>query len=343
MNSAKESDQPRGSGVPPLPGWISKTYVHYKGKKLGPYYVRHGKVNGKLKTQYIKPKDLERTRAACQAHREYKQLQLANTSKLYTIIANINYLNRMAKRSEKSELSPQDKAHLDRIASLGPSAPNRPKLRLPKAPLPAGEGGARPSIQNPKSKIQNRPKLSSPKAPLHAGEGGRGPGEGVDARIGNRQLAIQNPRCLRVKSDLRNATDNPFLRYADFESTASGSIENRQSKIDNFMYPPKDKSHPTRSPSISSFASRNEEIKAERRNKMLKEIWREEQLKRETPEEKWMRWRSEPKPQRLKEPGVPLPTYISEELVADTATKLAQSVAAAAFRREQKNSEACPK
>jgi hypothetical protein len=58
----------------PRRGWINTYYRNYKGKKLGPYYVRRWKENGKLHKQHIKCQDVERVKAECQAHRE-RQLE----------------------------------------------------------------------------------------------------------------------------------------------------------------------------------------------------------------------------------------------------------------------------
>ena len=59
---------------PSKKGWINCFYRYYKGKRLGPYYVRRWKVNGKLHKEYIKPDQVEQAKAECQAHRE-QQLQ----------------------------------------------------------------------------------------------------------------------------------------------------------------------------------------------------------------------------------------------------------------------------
>jgi hypothetical protein len=61
----------QASGNPAtLKGCVNTFYRHYKGKKLGPYYVRRWKVGRKVYREYIKADQVERVKAACLAYRE---------------------------------------------------------------------------------------------------------------------------------------------------------------------------------------------------------------------------------------------------------------------------------
>ena len=67
------SQPPALSPQPSKRGWVNCFYRYYKGRKLGPYYVRRWKENGKLCKEYVKPQDLERIRAECQLDREMEE------------------------------------------------------------------------------------------------------------------------------------------------------------------------------------------------------------------------------------------------------------------------------
>jgi hypothetical protein len=58
------------STQPAKRGHVKVFSCYYKGKKLGPYYVRRWKIGKKLFKEYLKPKDVERVKPECQAHRE---------------------------------------------------------------------------------------------------------------------------------------------------------------------------------------------------------------------------------------------------------------------------------
>jgi hypothetical protein len=116
MNQAtKQTSNPQT-----LKGWVSTTFTRYRGKRLGPYYARHWKAKGKLRTQYIKPADVECVLAACQAHRDERKKERATDQHLTTLLGNLNYLTRMEKRAKKNQLTSADHDHLDRIATSGP-------------------------------------------------------------------------------------------------------------------------------------------------------------------------------------------------------------------------------
>ena len=119
---------PSTTHQPPLTkkGWINTYYRYYKGKRLGPYYVRRWKLNGKLHKEYIKPDQVEEARAECQRHREAKKeivRWLNNTT------TNLKYLERMIKWSDQGRLRPEDHAYIDRIQKEGYDIGGRPPLR----------------------------------------------------------------------------------------------------------------------------------------------------------------------------------------------------------------------
>ncbi len=122
-----------------LTGWISKEYIPFKGKKLGPYYVRRWKQNGKLHREYIKAADLEKVKAACENHRQKRIAERQCSKELSTITGNLTYLLKMVKRSIKGLLRPEDQDHLAILESKGPTTPGRPPLRLQRStPLLGG-------------------------------------------------------------------------------------------------------------------------------------------------------------------------------------------------------------
>jgi len=112
-----------------LQGWLSTFHVDYQGKRLGPYHRRCWKVNGKLKMEYVKPNDLERVRAACQAYRDRRKRRTTVARDFHNRISNINWLDRMAKRLRKGDLRPEDYAFCEVVDKEGITAAGRPKLR----------------------------------------------------------------------------------------------------------------------------------------------------------------------------------------------------------------------
>ncbi len=113
----------------PLQGWVATYFVNKGGRKVGPYYTRNWKRNGKLYKQYIKASDVETIRAACQANRERKKRQRALAQNFTRTIQNLNFLERIAKRSETQPLRTEDYAHIDKIEQEGFAVEGRPKLR----------------------------------------------------------------------------------------------------------------------------------------------------------------------------------------------------------------------
>ena len=117
----------------PLRGWISKEFVTYNGRKLGPYFVRRWKVGGKLRREYVKFEDLERITAACQANRDKRKRQAETTRKLDNLIGNLNFLEKKANRLDRGiPLTDEDRAFIERIEKEGYEISGRPSLRRPK-------------------------------------------------------------------------------------------------------------------------------------------------------------------------------------------------------------------
>jgi len=112
-----------------LNGWVSKFFVHYNGRKLGPYYARCWKENNKQKREYIKPADLERVREACQRYRDHCKAISKTTRDFSTLTGNLNYVARMAKRITRGFLRPEDYIFIEKIQDNGFHTPGRPKLR----------------------------------------------------------------------------------------------------------------------------------------------------------------------------------------------------------------------
>jgi len=107
----------------PKRGHVNKFYRHYKGKKLGPYYVRRWKINGRLHKEYIKPKDVERVKAECQAHRQ-KQKEISN------FLTNFNFLGNCLNRYDTGKIVTQAmEAYIRRIYHEGPYISGKPQMR----------------------------------------------------------------------------------------------------------------------------------------------------------------------------------------------------------------------
>ena len=113
----------------PKRGWVSTYYRNYKGKKLGPYYVRRWKVGKTLHREYVNAKDLERIQAECQAHREKKKREQGVSRWITNTWGNLEYLQRIAKWSEQGKLRPVDIAFFRRIQQEGYDIDGRPPIR----------------------------------------------------------------------------------------------------------------------------------------------------------------------------------------------------------------------
>jgi len=118
--------QPHTANTAPKRGWVNTFYRYHNGKKLGPYYVRRWKLNGKVHKQYIKPQDVEKVKAECQTHRERKK---AVVGWLNNTIANFNYIDRMIKWADQGKLRPADHAYISRIKREGFKIDGRPPIR----------------------------------------------------------------------------------------------------------------------------------------------------------------------------------------------------------------------
>ena len=114
----------------PKPGWINCFYRYYKGKRLGPYYVRRWKVNGKLHREYIKPDQLEQAKAECQAHRERQQRKREGERQGWNALHNWVFLGRMLTRLDAGkEITRDQAAYILRIEREGILITGRPWCR----------------------------------------------------------------------------------------------------------------------------------------------------------------------------------------------------------------------
>jgi hypothetical protein len=133
MNSTLSQPSDLSTQPSPVRGWVVAQYANYRGKRLGPYYVRCWKHNGKIKKEYIKSADLEQVRAACQSNRERRQRGVQIAADFYNTVGNLNWLQRMAKRAEKAALRSEDYEHVQRIELHGFASPGRTKLRTKRS------------------------------------------------------------------------------------------------------------------------------------------------------------------------------------------------------------------
>jgi len=114
----------------PLRGWVTTTYVKQGSHRFGPYHVRVWKQDGKTHKQYIKPGEVEKVRAACQAHRELRKEGQRITEVFNNQVGNLNWLYRMNRRLDKNrELREQDWNFLEQIDKRGFAISGRPSLR----------------------------------------------------------------------------------------------------------------------------------------------------------------------------------------------------------------------
>jgi len=100
-----------------LPGWIDTFYRTYKGKRLGPYHVRKWRVGKSIRRQYIKAKDLEAIKAACQANKESRKHKVEARHRIVRGVENFNFLSVMMERMERGcHIHTVQKEHIVRIA-----------------------------------------------------------------------------------------------------------------------------------------------------------------------------------------------------------------------------------
>jgi hypothetical protein len=117
MNSTQHSAL---SSQASLRGWVNSFYRHYKGKRLGPYYVRRWKVGRKLHREYIKPQDVERIKAECAAHRERQQTKSEGARRTNNFVSNFAFMAKMLLLWERGKDStPAQYAYLQRIDQEG--------------------------------------------------------------------------------------------------------------------------------------------------------------------------------------------------------------------------------
>jgi len=138
----------------PTKGWITKSYISYKGKKLGPYYARTWFEHGKRRKEYIKKQDLARIRAQCEAHREMKIRGRQLASQLATTLGNLNWLERMAKRLDMGAIRPEDHAFVEQIKRHGITTPGRTMLKSRPTPRTWAEFAAQPFTAAPSGHLR---------------------------------------------------------------------------------------------------------------------------------------------------------------------------------------------
>ena len=128
---------PPTAPLQPLRGWVSTFYVKTGSKRFGPYHVRTWKKGRKIYKEYVKPADLEKVKAACQAYKEKRKRQRAKDKELINTFANLNYLVKLSKRQGKVPLRPEDIEHMRNIMRYGYAIPNTPSLRNPASKQPS--------------------------------------------------------------------------------------------------------------------------------------------------------------------------------------------------------------
>ena len=115
----------------PLKGWITTSYRTYKGKRLGPYHYRKWKVGRRTFKQYIKPADLEKTKAACQQNREEALLKRVEGRRWTRFVDNFDFLGRMNDKFDRNEEPREDQKHyIARLHHQGMFISGRPNYRL---------------------------------------------------------------------------------------------------------------------------------------------------------------------------------------------------------------------
>ena len=115
-----------------LPGRVSAFFLNYKGRKLGPYYVRRWKEKGKAKKQYIQHEDLEQVQAACLRYQQDRNIKKARNLEVNNLIKNMAFMWHMKIRVKKgARLRIEDILHLGKIERSGMAISGTPKLRKP--------------------------------------------------------------------------------------------------------------------------------------------------------------------------------------------------------------------
>jgi hypothetical protein len=112
-----------------LKGRVTTFYARYKGHKLGPYYVRRWKENGKQMKEYVKPNDLLKIQAACEQNRQDRNARIARSRQVTNLSRNMSFLWRLMKRSRKAGYWPHEILHFVKIQEHGMSVSGCPPLR----------------------------------------------------------------------------------------------------------------------------------------------------------------------------------------------------------------------
>ena len=113
--------------TPTTRGCVNAFYRYYKGRKLGPYFVRRWKVGRRVHKEYIKPENVEKVRAACAEYRETVRAARRQANKL---IDNFSFLGNMMNRLDRGQTVRPDQAeYIERIAREGPFISGRPLYR----------------------------------------------------------------------------------------------------------------------------------------------------------------------------------------------------------------------
>ena len=131
---ANQATEHPSNPATPLKGWVNTYFRHYKGKKLGPYYVRRWKVGRRVFKQYIKPEDVEKVKAQCQAHRLESQRRKREGRRIVTFIDNYNFLGRIIDTWDRGkEIRKDQEAYALRLHNEGMYITGRPLYRPRRA------------------------------------------------------------------------------------------------------------------------------------------------------------------------------------------------------------------
>ena len=112
-----------------LPGWITTFYIKHRGKRLGPYYARMWKKNGKRYREYVKHADLARVRAACERYRQKRERVVQTNKWTRTTCLNLSFLSRIDRKPKPSSIRQEEFEHVERIAAAGLDVEGRPIQR----------------------------------------------------------------------------------------------------------------------------------------------------------------------------------------------------------------------
>jgi len=132
-----------GNPKPPIRGGVITAYRTYKGKRLGPYYFRKWKHNGKVYKEYIKPipspadgqemsrtdrlnAAVEKVRTACQEAKQKRK-------DIYRLLDNHIFQGKMLDRFDRGKEIRKDQAdYIVRLHQEGMFIDGRPPYRAPR-------------------------------------------------------------------------------------------------------------------------------------------------------------------------------------------------------------------